>query len=102
MPKHFAIKIDQLPPGTMACREIGGEQVLLANVAGTIYAVSAQCTHEDSPLCLGRLHGHSVVCSLHGSYFDLRTGRPDGDPADIPLKTYAVVVEADDIYLQLP
>ena len=59
----------------------------------------AICTHEDSPLCLGALQGHSVMCSLHGSLFDLRTGAADGDPAEVPLKTYAVVVEGDGIYL---
>lgn len=98
MSRVFALKLADLLPGKMACNEFDGETVLFANVEGDIYAVSGMCTHEDSPLCLGALKGRSVMCSLHGS-FDLRTGEADGDPANIPLKTYTTEIEGDSIYL---
>ena len=91
----------ELPPGKTACRELGGEEVLLCHVDGAVYAVSALCTHEDFSLCLGRLDGRSIVCSLHGGAFDLGTGRPTADPAEVALKTYPVSIEAGDIYVTL-
>ncbi len=97
----FVMKLDDLPEGKMHCQDLEGNNILFANVEGNIYAVSGMCTHEDSPLCLGALKGNSVMCSLHGSFFDLRTGEADGDPADIPLKTYTVNVDGDSIFVQL-
>ncbi len=101
MPIIFAMKLEELTPGTMKCREFKQEVILFANVEGNVYAVTGICTHEDSPLCLGALKGCSVMCSLHGSLFDLRTGQADGDPADIPLQTYDVEVSDGNIYLHL-
>jgi len=91
--------LDALPPGKMSCIEYAGETVLLANVDGEIHAVAGNCSHEDSSLCLGALKGHYVMCSLHGSLFNLIDGRPDGEPADVPIKVYPVEVENDTIYL---
>ena len=91
--------LDALSPGKMACIEHDGDIVLLANVDGQIYAVAGNCTHEDSSLCLGALKGNHIMCSLHGSLFNLIDGQPDGEPADIPLKVYAVQVVDDAVYL---
>lgn len=101
MNKIAVLELDSLPPGKMACIERNGETVLLANVDGTVHAVSGNCTHEDSSLCLGALKGDHVMCSLHGSLFSLIDGEPDGDPADIPLKVYPVEIEDGSIYLML-
>ena len=40
MAKRWVMKGSELPPGKMVCREVAGESVLFANVAGSIYAVS--------------------------------------------------------------
>jgi len=45
------------------------------------------------------LKGHYVMCSLHGSLFNLIDGTPDGEPADIPIKVYSIAVEDNAIYL---
>jgi len=95
------MKHEDLPPGKMKCHELNEDIILFANVGGKVYAVSGTCTHEDSPLCLGALRGHSVMCSLHGSFFDLRTGQADGDPADIPLKTYDIEISDGNIYVHI-
>ena len=101
MPVVLAMKLEELPPGKMKCNEFDKETILLANVEGNIYAISGICTHEDALLCLGTLKSHSIMCPLHGSFFDLRTGEADGDPADIPLKTYNVEISDGNIYLHL-
>jgi 3-phenylpropionate/trans-cinnamate dioxygenase ferredoxin subunit len=42
-----------------------------------------------------------VECWLHGSCFDLRTGKPTGPPATRPVATYPVTTDGDDVYVSL-
>ena len=39
-----------------------------------LYALDDQCSHADTPLSEGRLHGHALSCPRHGTSFDVRTG----------------------------
>ncbi|MFJ2033141.1 bifunctional 3-phenylpropionate/cinnamic acid dioxygenase ferredoxin subunit [Streptosporangium sp. NPDC087985] len=66
---------------------------------GEIYAVDDTCTHQDASLADGWLEGCEVECPLHASRFDLRTGRVDGPPARLPLRTHRVVVEDGTVYV---
>ncbi len=93
--------INDLKPGHMTCIELNQRRILLANVAGTLYAVDEMCTHEDWPLCNGALKGDSVECPLHGSRFDLKTGIPLDEPATQPLKTYPVVVINNETFVDI-
>ena len=43
----------------------------------------------------------TIECWLHGSRFDLRTGKPCGLPATKPVATYSVTVEGDDVLVKL-
>ncbi len=88
-----AIEADKLPPGRMTCVEIGGKRILVANVDGVFYASDDTCTHEDASLSSGSLKGELVKCPLHGSRFNLRTGEPAEDPAEEPLRCYAVKID---------
>jgi len=80
--------ITACPPGKMKRLEINGKRILLANVAGAFHAVDDTCTHEDASLSTGCLHGETVKCPLHGSYFSLKTGAPLEDPATEPVRVY--------------
>jgi 3-phenylpropionate/trans-cinnamate dioxygenase ferredoxin subunit len=42
-----------------------------------------------------------VECWLHGSCFDLRTGKPTGPPASAPVATYPVKIDGDDVFVTL-
>ena len=95
------VKAEELPPGKMACVEIQGRRVLIANVDGVFYATDDTCTHEDASLSSGFLDGELVKCPLHGSRFDLRTGEPMEDPAEEPLQCHAVKVEDGTILVSL-
>ena len=88
-----AVKADELPPGRMACLDVDGQRILVANVDGVFYATDDTCTHEDSSLSCGSLDGEMVKCPLHGSRFSLRTGEPMEDPAEEPLRCYRVKVQ---------
>jgi len=48
------------------------------------------------------LEGCWIECPLHAALFDLRTGEPDGFPADGPVRTHAVVVVDGVVHVELP
>ncbi len=71
--------LDDVPPGTMKGVEWDGIQVLVANVAGEIFAVRNTCPGSVAPLSLGAFTPPVVVCPWHNEAFDVRTGkRTDG------------------------
>ncbi len=71
--------VEEVPPGTMKGIEVEGIPVLLANVAGTFYAVRNVCPGSVVPLSLGSFAPPVVVCPWHNEAFDVRTGkRADG------------------------
>ena len=63
-----------LAPGAMKGVEVEGQKLLLANVAGTFYAIQRKCPHMGFDLCKGTLHDGQVTCRMHGATFDLKTG----------------------------
>ena len=80
------------------CRVVvDGVPVLLCNVGGELYAVEDVCTHDGGALDAGELDGTRVMCPRHGAFFDVTTGRALTLPAVIPLPTYAVHVDGDDV-----
>ena len=53
------------------------------------------------PLSEGDVEGCTLECYLHGSRFDLRTGRPLGLPAIDPVPVYRCRVAGDDVLVDL-
>ncbi len=78
-----------------------GRGILLANIDGKFYATDEMCTHEDARLCTGSLKNEYVKCPLHGSRFNLKTGKVIDDPADEDLRTYPLQIEANQILICL-
>jgi nitrite reductase/ring-hydroxylating ferredoxin subunit len=88
------IALSLLPPGSMKTVIVNGFSIALANVDGTVFAVSEQCTHEHCSLVdEGFLDGESIVCGCHGATFDCKTGAVLNPPATTPLQTYEVRIE---------
>lgn len=95
------MSMDNLPIG--ATKKINTEigDILLVNVKGKLYAVDDMCTHEDSSLSLGCLKDELISCTLHGSRFNVRTGKPIEEPATEALNRYPVRVENNRIQVYL-
>ena len=74
---------------------------LVAKVDKEYFAVDNICSHENSELILGCLKDKTIKCSLHGSYFDLETGKPLNEPADEPIKTYPTVIKDNNICIEI-
>ncbi len=94
--------LGELSPGEMKYVEVGDDQVLLANVGGTIYACDNVCTHALAPLAEGALDGEQVECPLHGSVFNVTTGEATGPPAVESLRVFRVRIEGQDILVGPP
>lgn len=94
-------KEGDLQPDETKAFELGGKRLLLVYADGEYFVVDEMCTHEDYSLALGCIKGRRIKCSLHGSYFDLDTGVPDEEPADVPIRSYQVKVQAGRISVNL-
>ena len=92
---------DELKPAQMKRVLVAGKRLLLCNSAGTIYCVDEMCSHEDYSLYLGCIKDGKIKCSLHGSYFDLVSGKPTCEPADEAIRTYAVRIENNQVWVKL-
>ncbi len=80
-------------PGHIRKMQVNGEDVAVYNVGGVFYATQDACTHAGGSLSEGDLAGACVTCFMHGSQFDVATGKVLGDPATEPLVTYRVIVQ---------
>ena len=90
----------ELAPGQMKRVAPTGRALLLVNAEGEHFCVDELCSHEDYSLWFGCVKGRSLKCSLHGSYFDLASGAALNEPADCPLKTWPVKVEAGRVWVE--
>jgi len=96
-----AIKASELAEGTMLALDVKGVHLLLARIGGEVSALSGTCTHEDANLGLGFIIEDRVVCPLHLSQFDLRTGQVLNPPATAPLRSYNLKIEGETIFVEV-
>ena len=96
-----------IPSGQMKAVKFGAEEVLVANVNGTYYAVRNICTHEGGNLSKGILQGNVVTCPKHKAQFDVTNGKVLSPPKILFMhpkindaNTYTVKVEETDILLE--
>ncbi len=68
---------------------------------GEVYAIHDVCSHANVSLSEGEVEDTTIECWLHGSRFDLRSGKPTGPPATKPVPVYPVKIEGDDILVSL-
>ncbi len=94
-------KASALSEGRSKRIRIGDEEVALWHVRGKFYAISNVCAHQHfSALHQGILQGLEVTCPMHGWTYSLETGRATSGSGSV--KTYAVKVLADDIWVEAP
>ena len=97
----FACRVADLADETATSVEIDGVPICVAKSEGEVFAISDICSHADIPLSEGEVAEGTVECWLHGSRFDLRSGRPTGLPATQPVPTYPVKIDGDDVLVSV-
>jgi len=93
---------DQLDDESAVHVDVGGHPVCIARSGGLVYAMLDECSHGQVELSEGEVEGGYVECWLHGSRFDLSTGRPTGPPATRPVPVYPVRVSLAGIEVFVP
>ena len=96
-----AMRAADLAEGSMVSVDLKGRHVLLSRIGGEFFAVSGTCTHEETDLGRGFLLEDRVVCPLHLSQFDLKTGQVMNPPAEVPLQHFNVKIEGDTVLVEI-
>lgn len=99
MPEEFVkvASVGDVAPGKCKPVRVGDEEILLANINGSIHAISDICSHAYAALSEGDFSGEEVECPLHGSAFNVLTGECMNPPANENVPVYPVRIEGDDI-----
>ena len=95
---------EDLADGTARRFEAAGHRIALARIGGDYFAIGDRCSHADYSLSDGEVDDFdcTLECPKHGSLFDLRTGEPLTLPATRRVAVYAVSVDDDGVYVELP
>ena len=94
------VKLADIAEGASLSGRVGDEPVLLSKIDGSLFAVSATCTHYGGDLAKGLARGASVRCPLHHACFSLRTGEVLRGPALDPVARWTVEVEDDRAFVR--
>jgi 3-phenylpropionate/trans-cinnamate dioxygenase ferredoxin component len=99
-----ALSNSELEEGSILAVRINGERIALYQIGGEIYATSEMCSHSDCSLeDFGKIvESDQVECICHGARFRIKTGEVTRVPAEVPLKTYAVRVEENEVWVLVP
>ncbi len=81
--------------------ELAEVDIAVVKVGDEIFAIEDVCSHAEVPLSEGEISGCTIECELHGSRFDLRTGKPTGPPASRPVPIFETSVVDGDVYAEL-
>lgn len=94
-------RLEDLPIAKTRAFELEDQKLLLCRTPDQVFAIENRCTHQNTPLEGGRVRGGYISCPLHGVRFNLATGEPMGTLTQVPVKTFAVRVENDEIAVSL-
>lgn len=90
LPEDEGFQLSTVPP------------IAVFKVEDEFFATGASCTHDEFSLAEAYLDGDVVECPLHMAKFCLRTGKVLAPPAIVPLKTYPVRRDGDDLFVDVP
>lgn len=92
--------VSDVPEGEVRKVEAEGLTLAVFNVGGEFFVTEDHCTHGPGSLSEGWLSGYEIECDFHQGCFDVRTGEVTSPPPMIPVKTYAVVLDADRVRIE--
>ena len=92
--------VDVAPESAIAV-EVGDQDLAIVHSGGRFYAIADECSHAAIPLSEGEVGDGEIECYLHGSRFDLATGKPLGLPATEPVAVYRCQILGDDLLVDV-
>lgn len=81
--------------------DVDGSRVALYRLGNEVFATAGICTHALAILSDGFVDDGKIECPLHQGQFDIRSGKALCPPVTEDLRTYAVKLEGDDIFIDM-
>lgn len=91
----------EVAPDSVKAYEVGDRRLAVFNLDGQFYVTDDECTHASASLADGMLEDGIIECSLHFGAFDVKTGAVKAPPCSVALRTYKVLLQGEDIYVDL-
>ncbi|MGH3472198.1 MAG: non-heme iron oxygenase ferredoxin subunit [Nocardioidaceae bacterium] len=98
-----ACALDDIPLDGVIAVDVDGVELALVRTSDEVFAIYDECSHAAIALSEGDVDAEAceIECWLHGSRFDLRTGKPTNLPATEPVPIYPCKVESGDVVVDL-
>ena len=94
---HPILPESEFPEEGKLATRIAGWHVLVARTEDGFHAVNDRCTHQASLLSGGRVRRGAIMCPLHGTRFEVATGKCIGgayrDLRVFPIRTDLGIIE---------
>ena len=94
-----ACALEDVPNDEALKVTLGRYDIAVARCGDEAFAIEDQCSHAAVALSEGEVADCQVECWLHGSMFDLRTGKPTNLPATEPVATFPVEIRDGDVWI---
>ena len=96
-----ACALADVAPESAISVEVGDEDVAIVHSGDRYYAIADECSHAAIALSEGDVYDAQIECYLHGSTFDLKTGKPLSLPATEPVPVYHCQVVDGDVLVDV-
>lgn len=93
-------KVGDVAPGEVIKVETSGLTLAVYNLDGVFYATDDACTHGPGSLSEGCIEGDLIECNFHQGMFNIKTGEVALPPCMVPIKTYPVTVDGDEVFIE--
>lgn len=95
-------RADEVEPESAKLVVVDGRKLaIVCDSDGTFHAIDDTCTHEEVSLSEGDVDDCTIECWLHGSTFDLESGKPLTPPATVPVAVFPIRQEGDDLLVDV-
>ena len=80
----------------------GLPKLAIYRVGDEFYCTDDVCTHGAASLSdEGDLNGYVIECTWHEGKFDIRTGQPCALPCTVALRSYPVVLQDEEVFVEI-
>jgi 3-phenylpropionate/trans-cinnamate dioxygenase ferredoxin subunit len=98
---HRICPLSDLDDRKPAAFEVDGIPVVVIRDGTRVHALHDMCSHAEVMLSDGEVTRDGIECWLHGSCFDLTTGRPSSPPATEPVDVFATEIRDGDVFVDV-
>lgn len=84
--------------------DVEGHKLAVVRLGEDVYAIGDTCSHADFSLSEGDVYEDekTLECWKHGSTFSLESGESQCLPAVMPVPTYELEIQGDEVLVKLP